>query len=257
MKDKVCLVTGSNSGTGYVTALELAKTGARVVMLCRNKQKGETAQNELIHASGNSKVDLIIADLAEMHQVRNAVLEFKANYKRLDVLVNNAGGMTGTRKETSQGLEAMFAGNYLGHYLLTMLLLDELKTTAPARIINVSSLMHKYTTINFDDLQSVHTFSAMKAYGQTKLAQLLFTYELAGRLQVTGITVNALHPGVVASGFKNGVQGVRYVLASIVYKSIGISPAKGAETIVFLATSPEIASVTGKYFVKCKARTIA
>lgn len=254
MKDRVCLVTGSNSGTGYVTALELAKTGINTVMLCRNLEKGKAAQNEIIKRSGNNQVDLIVADLAEMNQVRAAAETFKAKHRRLDILVNNAGGITGRRKETSQGLETMFAGNYLGHCLLTKLLMDELKTAAPSRVINVSSVAHQYATINFDDVQSVKKFSSMKVYGQSKLAQILYTYELAEQLKEDRITVNALHPGPVNSGFKNGVDGFSKAIAYMVYALYSISPKKGAETILFLATSPETDSITGKYFDKCKEK---
>jgi NAD(P)-dependent dehydrogenase (short-subunit alcohol dehydrogenase family) len=250
MKDKICLVTGSTSGTGYITALELAKAGATVVMLCRNEAKGKTAQHSIIQSSGNERVDLLIADLAEMQDVRRAAMQLNSKYPKLDVLVNNAGGIIYPRRETSQGLEATFAGNYLGHFLLTELLLDKLKSAGQARIINVSSIAHNNARINFDDLQLKSNLSG--AYGQSKLAQIFHTYELADRLRGSGITVNAMHPGAVSSGFKNGVTGFRRAIAYAVYALIGISPEKGADTIVYLATSPEVADVTGKYFIKRK-----
>lgn len=193
----------------------------------------------------------MLADLAEMPDVRRAAMQFNSKYPKLDVLVNNAGGILHLRRETSQGLEAMFAGNYLGHFLFTELLLDKLKHAAHARIINVSSIAHNNSRINFDDLQSKAGLSG--AYGQSKLAQILSTYELADRLRDTGITVNAMHPGAVSSGFKDGVTGFRRAIAYAVYGLIGISPEKGADTIVYLATSPNVANVTGKYFIKRKA----
>ncbi|SFS50995.1 SDR family oxidoreductase [Saccharopolyspora flava] len=247
---RVCVVTGANSGTGYVTALELARGGANVVMMCRNAEKGEAARAAIVAETGNERVELIVVDLAEMADVRRAVREFTERHSTLDVLVNNAGGVTQTRRESSEGLEAMFAGNYLGHFLLTTSLLDQLKAAGNARIINVSSMAHKGARIDFDDLQNRSGKNAMRGYGQSKLAQILFTYELAERLRGTGVTVNAMHPGAVASGFKNGTEGVIKAVVGAFYAAFGISPEKGADTILHLANSPEVADVSGKYFIK-------
>lgn len=247
---RVCVVTGANSGTGYVTALELARSGATVVMLCRNADKGAAAREAIIAETGNQQVELIVVDLAEMAEVRRAAREFTDRHAKLDVLVNNAGGVTQTRRESSEGLESMFAGNYLGHFLLTTLLLDRLKNAERARVINVSSVAHKGAKIDFADLQGRNRGNPMRGYGQSKLAQILFTYELAERLRDSGITVNAMHPGAVASGFKNGAHGVARALIGAFYAGFGISPEKGADTILHLANSPEVADVTGKYFIK-------
>ncbi|RRO15740.1 SDR family oxidoreductase [Saccharopolyspora rhizosphaerae] len=247
---RVCIVTGANSGTGYVTALELARSGATVVMLCRNEYKGTAAREKIVAETGNQQVELIVADLAEMAEVRRAAREFAERHAKLDVLVNNAGGVTQTRRESSEGLEAMFAGNYLGHFLLTDLLLEQLKNAGHARVVNVSSMAHKGAKLDFDDLQGRSSWNAMRGYAQSKLAQILFTYELAERLRGTGITVNAMHPGAVASGFKNGTSGLVKALVGGFYAVFGISPEKGADTILHLANAPEVAEVTGRYFIK-------
>src|ERR1700730_11873294 len=199
MQGKVCLVTGSSSGIGKVTARELAKMGATVVMVCRNRAKGEAAQAEIKEESSNDQVDLIVADLSELSQVRRVANEFKQKYSQLHVLINNAGGVNGEHKVTTDGLEFTFATNYLAPFLLTELLLDVLKASAPARIVNVSSNAHALEKIDFADLQGTRRYKPAKAYGQSKLEQIYFTYELADELKGTGVTVNALHPGPVRS----------------------------------------------------------
>lgn len=252
MQGKVCLVTGSSSGMGLVTARELAIMGARVVMLCRNRARGEAVQAQIKAESSNAQVDLIVADLSELSQVRRAAFEFKQNYTRLHVLINNAGGINAERKVTSDGLESTFVTNYLAPFLLTQLLLDTLKASAPARIINVSAPAHKIGKIDFADLQGEQQYNALKAYTQAKLAQISFTYELAERLAGTGVTVNALDPGHVVSNFNNNTKGLMHVIAEVIYFFDGISPEKGAQTILYLATSPEVEGVSGKYFLNCK-----
>ncbi len=252
MQGKVCLVTGSSSGMGLVTASSLAGRGARVVMLCRNRAKGEAVQARIKAESANAQVDLIVADLSELSQVRRAAHAFKQNYTRLHVLINNAGGMNAERKVTSDGLEATFVTNYLAPFLLTQLLLDVLKANAPTRIINVSAPAHKIGKINFTDLQSEHRYNALPAYAQAKLAQIYFTYELAERLKGTGVTVNALDPGHVVSNFNKNTRGFMHFIAEVIYFFDGRSPEKGAQTILYLATSGEVANVSGKYFLNCK-----
>ncbi len=252
MHEKVCLITDCSSGIGKVTARELAKLGATVVMVCRNRAKGEAAQVEIQEVSGNKRVDLIVADLAELSQVRRAASEFLQKYAQLHVLIHNAGAIHGERQVTSDGLEATFAANYLAPFLLTTLLLDVLKASTSARIINVSSDGHARGHIDFADLQGAHRYNFLKAYTQSKLAQIYFTYELADRLKSTGITVNTLHPGLVASNFNSGTRGIAHSVAALIYFFTGISVEKGARTTLFLATSPEVEGVSGKYFVNCK-----
>lgn len=252
MQGKVCLVTGSSSGIGKVTARELARMGATVVIVCRNRAKGEVTQAEIKEASGNAQVDLIVADLSELSQVRRAASEFLQKYAQLHVLIHNAGAINGERKGTPDGLENTFATNYLAPFLLTQLLLDVLKASAPARIVNVSSSGHTSGHIDFADLQGTQSYSFMKAYTQSKLALIYFTYELADRLKGTGVTVNALHPGLVASNFNNGTKGMAHFIGEVVYFFRGVSVEKGAQTMLYLATSPEVEGVSGKYFAACK-----
>ena len=252
MQGKVCLVTGSSSGIGKVTARELAKMGATVVMVCRNRAKGEAAQAEIKEASSNDQVDLIVADLSELSQVRRVANEFKQKYAQLHVLINNAGGVNGEHKDTTDGLEFTFATNYLAPFLLTQQLLDVLKASAPARIVNVSSNAHALAKIDFADLQGTRKYSSTKAYGQSKLAQISFTYELADQLKGTGVTVNALHPGPVNSNFNNGTKGFLHVVGVLLYRIIGIDAEKGAQTTLSVATSPEVEGVSGKYFSQSK-----
>lgn len=248
LQGKVCLVTGASGGIGKVTARELATMGATVVMICRNRAKGEATQAEIKAASGNTQVDLIVANLSSLAEVRRAADEFKQRYTRLHVLINNAGAINGERKLTPDGLEDTFAANYLAPFLLTELLLDRLKASAPARIINVSSSGHTQGKIDFADLQSAKNYSFMRSYTQSKLAQIYFTYELADRLKGTGVTVNALHPGLVSSNFNRGTKGIAHLIGEIVYFFTGISVEKGAQTTLYVATSPEVEGVSGKYF---------
>ena len=252
MQGKVCLVTGSSSGIGKVTARELARMGATVVMVCRNRAKGEAARAEIKGDSGNAQVDLIVADLSELSEARRVASEFKQRYTQLHVLVNNAGAINAERKVTTDGLEATFATNYLAPFLLTLLLLDVLKASTPTRIVNVSSSGHTSGKIDFADLQGTQRYSFMKAYTQSKLAQLYFTYELASQIEGTGVTVNALHPGLVSSNFNSGTKGISHVIAEVIYFFTGISVEKGAQTTLYLATSPEVEGVNGKYFSNCK-----
>lgn len=253
MQGKVCLVTGSSTGIGKVTARELARMGATVVMLCRNRAKGEAARTEIIAATNNEQVDLIIADLAIQSDVRRAAEEYKQKYSQLHVLINNAGGINSTRKVTPDGLETTFATNHLAPFLLTELLLDTLKASAPARIVNVSSVVHAYGKIDFDDLQGQTRYSGWRAYCQSKLAMNLFTYELANRLKDTNVTVNALHPGTIASNFGSGFDGFVRWLTKMSAPFMA-SVEKGAQTTLYLATSPQVEGVTGKYFANSQEK---
>lgn len=244
MAGKVALVTGANSGIGKETALALARMGADLVIVCRDRERGRAALDEIKTKSANNSVELMICDLSSQAQIRKLVEEFKQKHKRLDVLVNNAGVILTRRRVTEDGLESTFAINHLAYFLLTNLLLDLIIQSAPARIVNVSSTVHKSATIDFDDLQSERSYSAMRAYGQSKLANVLFTYELARRLESTRVTVNCLHPGVIATNIFRDISGVVGAAAKLFLKN----PRRGAETSIYLATSAEVEGVTGKYF---------
>jgi NAD(P)-dependent dehydrogenase (short-subunit alcohol dehydrogenase family) len=251
MQGKTCMVTGANSGIGKATALGLAQMGANVVMVARDRARGEVAQNEVKAKSGNNSVDLLVADLSSQESIRKLVENFKQHYKQLHVLINNAGVFMLTRRETVDGLEVTFAVNYLAPFLLTNLLLDVLKASVPARIVNVSSEAHENGYIKMDDLQTKKNYRAFRAYGQSKLALVMFTYELARRLQGTGVTANCLHPGFVATNIgQSGVVPVARPVAKFVLSLLGISPEEGAKTSIYLATSTDVEDVTGKYFVK-------
>ncbi|MEE8519838.1 MAG: SDR family oxidoreductase [Gemmatimonadota bacterium] len=249
MRDKLCLVTGANSGIGRATAEELARRGATVVMLCRDRGRGEAARARIASRVDGARLELLIADLGSQRSVRRAAEEFKSAHPRLDVLINNAGVFWGRRQVTGDGLEATFAINHLGHFLLTQLLEEELKASAPSRIVNVSSSAYKAARLNLADLQSERGYDAMRAYGNSKLANILFTYELARRLDGSGVTANCLHPGVVRTRIGRNAPPLIW-LFFLVMKPLLLSPAKGAATTVYLATSPEVERVSGKYFVK-------
>ena len=251
MHGKICLVTGANSGIGKATALGLAQQGATVVMVSRDAAKGAAARDELIAKSGNSSIELLLADLSSQQAIRQLAEDFKQRYAQLHVLVNNAGGFYAKRRETPDGLEMTFAVNYLAPFLLTNLLLDTLKASAPARIVNVSSAAQGNNFIDMDDLQATARYSGWRAYGQAKLAEVLFTYELARRLQGTGVMANCLHPGFVASNFgQSNANPIVRPLMKLIFSNLGISTEEGAKTSLYLATSPDIEGVTGKYFVK-------
>jgi NAD(P)-dependent dehydrogenase (short-subunit alcohol dehydrogenase family) len=250
MQGKICMVTGANSGIGKATALALAQMGATVVMVCRDRARGEEARSEITTKSRNTAVDLLQADLSSQESIRQLVEHFKQRYTHLHVLINNAGAAFPGRRETVDGLEMTFAVNYLAPFLLTNLLLDMLKASAPARIVNVSSNSHKSGYIQMDDLQEEKHYRSMRVYGQSKLAVVLFTYELAGRLQGTGVTANCLHPGFVATHFGQRDAGPAFRLLVKLIGRFGTSPQKGAKTSIYLASSPEVEGVTGKYFVK-------
>ncbi len=251
MQGRICLITGANSGIGKATALGLAQMGATVVMVSKDRARGEAAQSEIKATSGNDSIDLLLADLSSQQSVRQLAEDFKQHYKQLHVLINNAGVYNLTRRETVDGLEMMFAVNVLAPFLLTNLLLDVLKASTPSRIVNVSSDSHEAGYINMDDLQSKKSYRAMRAYGQSKLAFVLFTYELAHRLQGTGVTVNCLHPGFVATNIAQGnLPPIARTLAKFILSFFGTSPEEGAKTSIYLASSPDVEGVTGKYFVK-------
>jgi NAD(P)-dependent dehydrogenase (short-subunit alcohol dehydrogenase family) len=249
MGEKVCLITGATSGIGKATAMGLANMGASVVMVGRERGRGEAALAEIKEKSTNASVDLMLADLSSQEEIRRLADEFKEAYPRLDVLINNAGLFRSKRITTADGLEMTFAVNHLAYFLLTTLLLDVLKASASSRIVNVSSGDHSNGTIDFDNLQREKGYKGPKAYSQSKLATVLFTYELARRLEGTGISANCLHPGVVRTNFGSGVSGVFGFMVRAM-RPLMKSPEKGAETSIYLASSPEVESLSGRYFVK-------
>ena len=246
-RNKVILVTGANSGIGKATARQLAERGAHVVMVCRNRERGEPARQDIIEATGSGTVDLLTADFESQEQVRDLAADVKRGYDRLDVLINNAGLYLPTRGETEDGIEVTWAVNHLAPFLLTHLLLDRLKASAPARIVNVSSNSHYGSRIHFDDPGLREGYSLQKAYGQSKLANVLFTYELARRLAGTGVTANALHPGVVATRIWNrSWDPISLIMRPL--KLFLTSPEKSARAVVRLAVDPDVEGVSGKYF---------
>jgi NAD(P)-dependent dehydrogenase (short-subunit alcohol dehydrogenase family) len=253
MKGKICLVTGATNGIGKATALGLAQMGATVVIVGRNLAKCESVVSEIKQISGNDAVEALIADLSIMAEVRQLAEQFKAKYQKLHVLVNNAGGAFGSRQVTSEGFEKTFALNYLNYFLLTNLLLDTLKASAPARVVNVSSDSHKGAHLDFGDLQSEKENFVFNAYGRSKLAGVVFSYELARRLSGTGVTVNVLHPGLVRTGFANNLGAVPSAFFGFLMRFVGLTPEQGAQTSIYLASSPTVENVTGKYWEKSKA----
>ena len=252
MQGKVCLVTGATSGIGKVAARELARKGATVVGVGRSAEKCTAVAESIRSQTGGPTPDFLLADLSSMAQVSALAETFKSRYSRLDVLVNNAGGYFATRQVTADGYELTFALNHLAYFLLTNLLLALLKTSAPARIVSVSSGAHFGSQMDFDDLQGQRHYNGWPAYSRSKLANLLFTYELSRKLEGSGVTANALHPGFVASNFAlNNARALAGVV-KVVQKLVARTPEKGAETVIYLATSPEVEGVSGKYFVDCK-----
>jgi len=255
MTGKVCMVTGANSGIGKATAEGLSMLGAEVILVCRDSGKGKAARVEIIGKSGNESVELMIADLSSLNQVRVVASEFRSTHSGLDVLVNNAGSNFARYEETSDGLERTMALNYFSPFLLSNLLLPSLRVAAPSRVVNVASVAHFGAKLDLEDLNGRNStgFFGLRAYSRSKLALVLFTYEFAKRLQGSGVTVNCVHPGAVRTNIWKHV-GIVTPLAWLPSLFMG-SPKKGAETILYLATSPEVETVTGKYFVDREARS--
>jgi NAD(P)-dependent dehydrogenase (short-subunit alcohol dehydrogenase family) len=243
---RVCVVTGATRGIGRATAGGLARLSAKVVLVCRRKEDGEAVQREL---AAQSKVapDVVTAELSSQTSIRQAAGYLRGRYPRLHVLINNAGVIPPRREVTVDGLEMQFAVNHLAYFLLTNLLLPQLQAGAPSRIINVSSGAHSHATLDFDDLQGERGYQPKPVYSRSKLANILFTYELSRRLDGTGVTANCLNPGVVATRMLADYMGVPLAGAALA-RTFGAKPEEGAETSIYLASSPEVESVTGKYF---------
>ncbi|GAA4445854.1 SDR family oxidoreductase [Nibrella saemangeumensis] len=255
MNSRLCLITGANSGIGKVTAMELAKKGFDILMLCRNLDTSRPVRKEIKAVSKTGRVDLIWCDLASQQSVIQAAREVADRYDKLDVLVNNAGLLIDKEQYSPEGIELTFAINHLGPFLLTNMLLDMLKKGTNPRIVTVSSEAHRWSkAFKLDQLAKPKSFSGMGAYGASKLCNILFAKELADRIMDFGITSNSLHPGAINSNFANGATSLTGLMFKLM-KPFFISPEKGAETSIYLAGSPEVANVTGLYFDKCKPKT--
>jgi len=249
---KTVLITGATAGIGRITARELAAAGARILLVARAREKAEATREWIRAQTGNALVEPIIADLSSLEGVRSVARTINSSAAGVDVLVNNVGAVFTRRVESVDGIEMTFALNHLAPFLLTNLLLDALKRRAPSRVVTVSSDAHRGATMDFDDLEGRRRYRGWTAYGRSKLANLLFTYELARRLDGSGITANALHPGFVASEFGKNNGGFMRAAMSIAQRLGGITVEEGARTSVYLAASGEVQGVTGKYFEKCR-----
>lgn len=256
MNNKLCVITGANSGIGFETAKELAKQGAFIVMACRNEDKAESAKREILRESPSSGVDIVLCDFSIQSEIRAAADQIKASYEKIDVLINNHGFIAGSYNETVDGLEETFGVNHIGYFLFTNLLLDHVKAAGSARIINVASDAHKGGEFDPSNLQLKQNYSYWKAYQNSKLFNILFTIELAERLKGTGVTANCLHPGVIKSNFGSNST----FLIRIFWKLAGPfmkSNKQGAQTTIYLATSDEVKEVNGAYFKNSKVKAPA
>jgi NAD(P)-dependent dehydrogenase (short-subunit alcohol dehydrogenase family) len=256
MQGKVCVVTGATSGIGQIAATELARSGAHVVIVGRSAAKCADTQTQIRAARPDAPVDTLVADLSSLAETRRLAEEIRQRYPRLDVLLNNAGAMFWKRSESVDGIERTFALNHLSYFVLTNLLLPVLSQSLPARIVNVASDAHKGVSINFDDIQFKQKYSGWKAYQQSKLANILFTYELARRIEGTRVTANTLHPGFVSTNF---LQVFNDAPAGWLIRKlaplVALSPEQGARTSIYLASSPDVEGISGQYFVKEKPAT--
>ena len=245
LKNKIILITGATSGIGKETALGLAKLGAIIVFTTRDIVKGEKTKKELIDKTNNKNIQMLTCDLASIESIKNCCNEFKSKFNKLHVLINNAGVWDFKRKESKDGIENIFAVNFLAPFLMTNLLLDVLKNGKPSRIINVTSGMH-YGTINFDDIEFKQKFSGAKAYRQSKLGLILFTRLLAKKLEGSGVTVNVVQPGMNKTDLGRDAGG----FSKMIFKMMGKNPSIGSETSIYLASSPDVENITGEYWVK-------
>jgi NAD(P)-dependent dehydrogenase (short-subunit alcohol dehydrogenase family) len=250
MKDKVCLITGATSGIGLATALGLAQTGATVVLVGRNQARGAAAVARIRDETGSTDARYFPADLSVQAEVRQLVRDFEAHYPRLDVLINNAGAFFHRRQESADGIEMTWALNVLGPFLLTRLLVDRLKVSAPARVLYLSSFVQRWARMHFDDIQGKPRYNRVRAYSQSKLALVLLSCEFARRLASTRVTVNSLDPGFVATGIISGSGGMPWSLFQSLANLVALSPAQGAQPCLYLASSPDVAAVTGQCFTR-------
>ncbi len=254
LSNKVCLITGATSGTGEMAACQLAELNATVVLVGTNPEKCALVAEEIKRKTGNPAVKVLAADLSIQEEVRGVAAEFQRRFQRLDVLVNNAGEVFMYRRLTPDGIERTFALNHLSYFLLTNLLLPVLLASGPARIINLTSAIHAHARLNFSDLQNQRGYSGMAAYSQSKLANLLFTFEMARKLEGSQVTVNALHPGYVSENYGPNRSRFLKPLLSL-FGMGGISPEEAARNVTYLAVSPEVEGITGSYFARDRSVT--
>jgi NAD(P)-dependent dehydrogenase (short-subunit alcohol dehydrogenase family) len=254
MRSKTVVITGGTSGIGEVAAEILAKKGARIVLVARETTRGEATLARLRNSAPGIAHSIYFADLTRLAEMKRVAAQIAEQEQRIDVLINNAGALFARRRLTQDGLEFTFALNHMAYFVLTKGLRERLLASRPARIINTASAAHQDATLDFDDLQSAKNYRALKAYSRSKLCNILFTRELARRLHGTGVTANCLHPGFVATRFGDQSTGPIAHLLRLA-KFFAISPTKGAETIVYLASSPDVATTTGQYFYKCLPAT--
>lgn len=254
MKNKVVVITGATSGIGEVAARTLAGMGARIVLIARNATRGQKTLTQLPSAGAGAAHSIYYGDLSRISDCKRVAAEIAAAEPRIDVLINNAGALFGSRQLTSDNLEETFATNHMAYFVLTLGLRASLTAAGRARVVSTASDAHKGYTLDFDDLQSTKGYSAIRAYGRSKLCNILFTRELARRWAATDVTANCLHPGFVATRFGDGSGGLISSVVRIA-KTFAITPEKGAQTIVYLASSPEVAAISGDYFYKCRPAT--
>lgn len=253
MTSKTILITGATNGIGKQAAHELAKLGAHLLIVGRDAARTQAVRDALVAAHPQTTVETYLADLSRMAEVKRLADAVKAKHSRIDVLVNNAGAIFDARHVTVDGYEQTFALNHLAYFLLVRELIGVLSASAPARIVNVASAAHSGAKINFDDLHGARGYSSFKAYGQSKLANIMFSYALARRVPSANITVNALHPGFVDTGFGSNGGSIMRIAIGVMKRFGALTPEKGADTLVYLASSPEVEGVTGKYWDQRKA----
>ena len=256
LENKVCLITGATNGIGEEAAKELNKMGAEIVFVARNEGKGEQLKAELKEATGKEPT-MILANLSSQAEVKSAAEKFLSMEKPLNILLNNAGIMNRERSITEDGLEEVFSVNHLAYFTFTLMLIDKLKSTEGSRVVNVASGAHQFVKeMNFGDLQSEKVYKPMQVYGQSKLANILFTKSLANKLMDHGVTVNCLHPGFVSTGIGSNNKGIWNILMSLA-RPFARNTDKGAETSVYLCSSPEVKDISGEYFVDCKIEKVS
>jgi NAD(P)-dependent dehydrogenase (short-subunit alcohol dehydrogenase family) len=255
MKGKVVVITGATSGIGEIASQRLAGMGARIVLVARDAARGQKTLTRLPSIGPGKPHSIYYGDLSRISDCSRVAAEIAAVEPRIDVLINNAGALFGTRRLTPDNLEETFATNHMAYFVLTLKLKASLLAAAPARVVSTASDAHKGFTLDFDDLQAAKGYSAIRAYGRSKLCNILFTRELARRWSGKGVTANCLHPGFVATRFGDASGGFLSSVVRIGKTLFAITPEKGAETIVYLASSPDVAAISGEYFYKCRPAT--